>query len=460
MANGYLTSCALVIAILITIMFIIKSKVKNKETKIFKRMLFINILEALTTTLIVIVAVSINNTMILKLLNRIDVILIITWCSLMFYYIYSISSKNTDKNVKKYLIFLNLIIYFFALFLDVKIINENGIMNSTGPLTHLGLIGASFYILLIILTVFVLKDKNENLDKDKYIPLYFLISMLIIVATLRLVIPEINLISILISLINMIMIFTIENPDIKLLKEIQFAKNQADKANRVKSEFLSSMSHEIRTPINAIYGYSQLIEYADNLEEAKENAEQIKESSEILVKMVSNILDIFKIESNEIKNCNNSYDPYDEFNDLLDLFEDKMTSKNLILERNIMPNLPKLYGDINILKKALINVLDNAIKYTEKGKVIFKVDTNIKNDKCELMIIIEDTGKGINKENLKNIFEYFERGENKDSSINGLGLGLPLTKKLIEMIDGKLEIESVYNKGTKVIIVLEEEIVK
>ena len=111
-------------------------------------------------------------------------------------------------------------------------------------------------------------------------------------------------------------------------------------------------------------------------------------------------------------------------------------------------------------KKALINVLDNAIKYTEKGKVIFKVDTNIKNDKCELMIIIEDTGKGINKENLKNIFEYFERGENKDSSINGLGLGLPLTKKLIEMIDGKLEIESVYNKGTKVIIVLEEEIVK
>ena len=110
MSNGYIVGCALVISILITIMFSIKSKVTNIETKIFKKMLFVNILESLMTNLIFIVAITIDSTFILKILNRIDVILIIVWCSLMFYYIYRITSKKVEQRIKKFTILLDFII--------------------------------------------------------------------------------------------------------------------------------------------------------------------------------------------------------------------------------------------------------------------------------------------------------------------------------------------------------------
>ena len=116
MSNGYIVGCALVISILITIMFSIKSKVTNIETKIFKKMLFVNILESLMTNLIFIVAITIDSTFILKILNRIDVILIVIWCSLMFYYIYSITSKKVEQRIKKFVILLDIIIVFLLYF--------------------------------------------------------------------------------------------------------------------------------------------------------------------------------------------------------------------------------------------------------------------------------------------------------------------------------------------------------
>ena len=229
MSNGYLTGCALVIAILITVMFFIKKSVENIETQIFKKMLICNILESLATTLIVIIALTINSNMVLEILNRIDVILIITWCSLMFYYIYNISKEENNKKIKTWMIIMNIVMYILSLFLNVQIINSNGILNSTGPLTYLGFFGATFYIALMIVILLTTKIKKQKMDKNKYIPLYFLILLLIVVAILRTVIPEINFISILLSLIDMIMILTIENPDAKMIMNINLAKEQAEK---------------------------------------------------------------------------------------------------------------------------------------------------------------------------------------------------------------------------------------
>ena len=194
MANGYLTICAFIISSIITYMFIRKKGIENFETKIFKYMLLINIVESLTTTSIVVNAITWNNLLLFKLLNKLDVILVVSWCSLLFYYIYSLNNKN--QLIKKIIIRTNIIIYILALLLDVTIVNQNGILDSYGPLTSLGLIASCIYILGMI--VVLLKYKNFK-NNEKYIPLYFLIFFLIMVAICRMVIPKVNLISIVFS---------------------------------------------------------------------------------------------------------------------------------------------------------------------------------------------------------------------------------------------------------------------
>ena len=249
MGNVFLTWCALAIAILISVVFFSKKGVKNNETIIFKYMLITNIIESTLTNLIVLVAFTINSNEILILLNRFDVITIITWCSLMFFYIYNVSKKNKSKKLILTFVFINIIMYLLALILDVNIINSNGIMDSQGPLTILGLVGAIFYIIAMIITVLL---KNNNQNKSKYTPLYFLIILIVVVAILRAVIPEINFISLMISFINLIMIFTIENPDIKLVEELIENRKIIERSSEEKSAFLFKISQGIREPVHNI----------------------------------------------------------------------------------------------------------------------------------------------------------------------------------------------------------------
>lgn len=461
MGNGYLTGCALAIVILITIMLIIKKSINNVETKIFKRMLLCNILESLTTTTIVIVALIWNQTFVLELLNRIDVILIVTWCSLMFTYIYYISKPTPIQNIKKQLWIFNGIVFLLALFLPVEIINSNGIMDSTGPLTYLGFVIAALYIVMMLYVLLTSSKEKKKLNKNKYIPFYFLIGLLIVVAILRLVIPSINFISILLSLIDLIMIFTIENPDLKMIEALNAAKDQAEKANQAKTDFLSSMSHEIRTPLNAIVGFSSCIEDAKTLEEAKENAKDVVTASNTLLEIVNGILDISKIEAGKMEITNANYQAYDTFKELGKLMIPRATERGLDLQIHIAEDIPKtLYGDAANVKKVITNILSNAVKYTKKGYVKYDVSCVKNGDICRIIVSVEDTGRGIKPENIDKLFNKFERlDEDRNTTVEGTGLGLAITKQLVEMMGGKIIVQSVYGSGSKFTIILNQKIV-
>lgn len=313
----------------------------------------------------------------------------------------------------------------------------------------------------ICMMIIMLLTNLKRLKEKKFIPIIFFLIFGGLVSLVQMINPSILLMTYLETLICVIMYFTIENPDIKMLSEVTAAKDAADKANRAKSDFLSSMSHEIRTPLNAIVGFSECIKNADSLEEAKENAADIVTASESLLEIVNGILDISKIESGKLELVQSDYDIYKILDEVVKLIKARLGDKPLNFEVNIAPDIPHvLYGDHFNIKKILINFLTNAVKYTDEGYVKFDVKCVIVNNNvCRLIMSVKDSGRGIKKENIDKLFTKFQRlDEDKNTTIEGTGLGLAITKQLVEMMHGKIVVNSIYGEGSEFTVAIDQRI--
>ena len=256
------------------------------------------------------------------------------------------------------------------------------------------------------------------------------------------------------------MYFTIENPDVKMIEELELAKNQAEKANHAKTDFLSSMSHEIRTPLNAIVGFSECVLSSNTLEEAKENSADIINASKTLLEIVNGILDISKIESGKLEIINSSYKAKELLESVATLVRPRMEEKGLDFQISISDDIPEiLYGDHSNLKKIVTNLLSNASKYTEHGFVKYSVSCINNNNICRLIITVEDSGRGIKEENISKLFTKFQRlDEDRNTTIEGTGLGLAITKKLLELMGGKIVVQSKYGEGSKFTAIVDQKI--
>ena len=275
--------------------------------------------------------------------------------------------------------------------------------------------------------------------------------------------PGLQLITSLETFICYLMYFTIENPDIKLINQLNVAKDAAEKANLAKTEFLSSMSHEIRTPLNAIVGFSNMLLDDKNLpDSAKEEVNDIVMASDNLLEIVNGILDISKIEAGKLEIINTEYVFNKVTTELIALTRGRLGDKPIEFITKIDESIPQvLYGDASRLKQICVNILTNAVKYTKEGSITFSINSVIKNDVCRLIISVEDTGIGIKQENLNKLFNKFERLDLKDNiTIEGTGLGLAITKKLVDMMNGKIVVQSVFGKGSKFTVSIDQGIVK
>ena len=447
----FLNVSGLLYTILICCCFFFKKKIKSKENTIYGYLIIVTILESVTGIASYLCLKGNVLSIINVLLGKIYLISMISWTALFTVYVICIS-KRLDENKKnkfsKTILLLNLIFSFIILFSSLKFKTlETGGLYSYGVGVYASYLISTVYIIIMVVSAF----SNVNNFSKKYIPLWFFIIFGTVVMIIQMFVPELFLIVPFEFFITSIMYHTIENPDMKMVEALQKAKDEADRANHAKTDFLSSMSHEIRTPLNAIVGFSDCVNNATTLDEAKENAKDIVNASKTLLEIVNGILDISKIESGKLElNCS-SYDARSTFEELATLIEVKAKEKDIKFTYYIDPNVPKvLYGDYNNVKKIITNLLSNAVKYTDKGFIRYEISCVNTDDMCRLIVSVEDSGRGIKKEAVDQLFTKFQRlDEDKNTTIEGTGLGLAITKQLVDLMGGKIVVHTVYGSGSK-----------
>ncbi len=451
----FLTISALIYTIITAVFFYTKKKINKVENKIYKRLLLLTILSMFTELLIV---ATINMPTISTIVQKIFLVIVLIWLSRFIDYTFITTMFNNNKseqeNINKYLssyyIFLtiNFICAILILLFPINFVDIGNAKYTTGPSVNIVFgVTAIYMIIMLILVITHIKD----IKKKGYLPIIVLLVLLSLTAIIQSIYPQILLSNAVFGLIVWIMYNTIENPDIKMISELNIAKENADKANRAKSDFLSSMSHEIRTPLNVIIGLSDDMEKRGNCpEEMKEDLKDVVSTSQTLLEIVGNIMDINKIESEKMELFESSYNFKEEIETLARVLSIRIGDKPVELKISIAEDIPyELIGDKGHVKQIVNNLLTNAIKYTDKGTIDLSVRCINKNNSCLIIISCKDTGRGIKADNINKLFTKFERLEaEKNTTTEGTGLGLAITKKLVELMGGKINVESKYGEGS------------
>ena len=464
MTNQYFSICGLCCIILLIIVFFGKKKVESVETKIYGTML----VSSLMDIVLVIYEVSfgyMNSSDIpyevLRISNKIDMIYYILWPTLFFLYMFYITTKDSKRyfKVQKICTVIGIICVITEFLLPIHIINDNGAMGVDGIATDFVLSVATIYFAIIL---FMIIKNFKSIEFKKCIPYGALIVFMILAIYLRSISPTLIVIPALMVYIDLMMYFTIENPDVKMLEKVELARDAAEKANRAKSDFLSSMSHEIRTPLNAIVGLSEDIgSYKDQVPSVvAEDAEDIINASQTLLEIVGNILDINKIESNKLEIVDIVYNPRETIDGVAKIDATRIGEKPIDFKVNIAPDIPyELIGDKVHIKEIVNNLLTNAIKYTEQGEINLNVRCINKGDLSNLIISVQDTGRGIKAENINRLFTKFDRLDvERNTTTEGTGLGLAITKRLVEMMNGTINVQSQFGKGSIFVVNIPQKI--
>lgn len=455
----YLSIATLFYLMIVAVAFFKKEKINSQENRLYKILLIISLVSVASELLLGFTYKY--SGILMDLFMKIFLVCCTTFTVTMLVYLLSLVDKKKYKKLNKSYVFLFELIYLLIIMvLPINYIFKNGTLIYSDGAAISFTFGLSGILYLIM---FYMLFKNLKVLKRKsYFPIVGYLILVVAALFIQKSNPQYLLINFVIGITVSLMYHTIENPDVKMIKQLEVAKEQADKANHAKSEFLSSMSHEIRTPLNAIMGFSNGLLEEEINDAAKSDVKNIIMASENLLELVNGILDISKIEANKLEIIETPYNFKDMFDELVLLTKARLGDKPLDFKYSYDKNIPEyLYGDAIRLKQVIINLLTNAVKYTNTGYMMLNISGKIKEDKVKLVITVQDSGIGIKKENIDKLFSKFDRlGVEKETSVEGTGLGLAITKKLVELMHGNINVQSEYGSGSKFIIRVDQKILK
>lgn len=456
-------ACSFIYLIILLIAYFKKERVKGFETKLYSILLVLNLIglflefSCCLTVFYQEVVPALN-----IIVNRLHLLYFVTYITVFTVYVWHVSfeTKLKDSKInelgelqsKKGFLIVYVIFFLLVLFLPLYYFKGENAVYSYGPATDALTLLCGVYL---IIDVYCLVKNFKNIKIKKNIPLFSLIFFMIVAFIIRNLNPSIILINSSFAFVTAIMYFTIENPDLKMLNDYHKAKEYAEDSNIEKQMFVYNISQDMKHPLLKMSRFCENLLYSENIEEYKNGIRSIKSECN---SMIQNINSVFDIDVKDIRDLSTDNTKYNIKN-LLKLIDSNVkrdiqdSDKKIEYISSINDTIPEeLIGDSARLKEVLRIVFDNALKHTKEGYIEFHVSEIHKHNICRLMMTIEDSGVGISADKLEELFDIDKIDESKQN--------LALAKKIINILGGNLIVTSELNVGTKVNIVLDQELVE
>ena len=455
--NLILPIFSLFLLVLLQSVFYSKRRIESSETGIYKYLMLISNFNIVFNIIGIYIGYNSGNMPVLKFLNHLDLPLYYWWASLLFLYFISIDLRNKKKlsRVKKIVFCINILFTILTVFLPFKVVASSTEGYAIGLCVNFVYSICAVYILLSLIESVRITLKGYT---KKAVPMFALICLGIIAAITQKNIPNLIVIPSIIVYIELIMFFTIENPDLKILEEYNKNKELVETSLEEKSNILFKITEDVRTPGKKIRLYSENALQSEKLEDAKDNISKISQISGYLISNIDDVLSISQIDKKNIKVYETSYDIYNLFSQIIYIVKSKL-DKSVIFNYSISNTIPpKLNGDSSKLKQILCSLITNNSK--ENNTVDLDISYIIKNDVCRLIITLTNSKLNMSLDEINKILSSnVEMDDEKLADLENIYIDYYMIKKMLDLLNGTFLIKN-DEYGTTFTVILNQLIEK